>query len=107
MPLMLPPSKEPKSMKRARKYSLREILQFAYELQTKMGPVNIKDLPQAMLLANEVDIVKNGGEVKLPDWRRKQLEKALKVRFPESIYYAVERGILPKFESGARMVERS
>lgn len=81
-------------------YSLREILRFAYSIQASMGPVDIKNLPQAMLLANEKEIVENGGKVELPDWRRTQLEKALKVKFPEHIYYAVERGILPRLEFG-------
>lgn len=75
-----------------------------------MGPVNIEGLPQAMLLANEDDIVKNGGKVDIPGWRREQLEKALKVRFPESTYYAVERGVLlvlPNIEKGTIRRERS
>lgn len=80
---------------KSRTYSLREILQFAYQIQASMGPVSTEGLPQAMLLANENDIVGNGGRVDLPDWRREQLEKALEIRFPESTYYAVESGVLP------------
>lgn len=91
-------------------YSLREILQFAYQIQESMGPVNTEGLPQAMLLANEDDIVKNGGKVDIPDWRREQLEKSLKVRFPEATYYAVERAvlpILPDIENRTIRIERS
>lgn len=83
----------------ARTYSLREILQFAYQIQASIRPVDTEGLPQAMLLANEDDITKNGGKVDIPDWRRKELEKALKVKFSESTYYAVERGVLPVFSN--------
>ena len=85
-------------MKERPTYSLRKILQYAYQLKASMGNVDISTLPQAMVLANEEDIKKAGGEVNLPDWRREQLEEGLKQRFPESMYYAVESGIVPKLK---------
>ena len=93
-------------MKERPTYSLREILQYAYQLKASMGPVDISTLPQAMVLANEENIKKVGGEVNLPDWRREQLEEALKQRFPESYYYAVERGA-PSLLKGVIGKERS
>ena len=94
-------------MGKTRTYSLREILRYAYQLRESMGPVDISTLPQAMLLANEKEIIASGGKVNIPDWRREQLEKPLKKRYPEGYYYAVENGIPPVFEAGTIKRERS
>lgn len=59
-----------KYMGTTRKYSLRQILRYAYQLRNSMGPVDISTLPEAMILANEKEIIASGGKVELPDWRR-------------------------------------
>ncbi len=93
-------------MSKTETYSLRQVLRYAYQLRASMGPVNQSTLPQAMVLANEGEIIASGGEVKIPDWRREQLEEGLKKRYPEGIYYAVERGVLPVLKNWAIGRER-
>ena len=96
-----------KYMSKTRTYSLKQILQYAYQLRESMGPVDISTMPQAMILANEKEIVISGGKVNIPWWRREQLKESLRKRYPESYYYAVENGVVPIFEGGAKKIERS
>lgn len=93
-------------MSEATTYSLRQILQYAYQLRASMGPVDPTTLPQAMLLANEAEIIAAGGEINIPDWRREQLKISLETRFPEWYYYAVENGNLPSFEIDSARFEK-
>ncbi|KKR11914.1 MAG: hypothetical protein UT39_C0002G0095 [Candidatus Woesebacteria bacterium GW2011_GWA1_39_21] len=80
-------------------HSLREILQYAYALRASIGPTE--------KVANEKDIKALGGQVKFPKLRRKQINEALKVRFPESYYYAVETGVVPQIGDHTKGIERS
>lgn len=87
-------------------YTLKEILRYAYQLRASMGPVDPATLPEAMFIANEKEIKAAGGSRKIPGWRRRQIRESLKEIFPESYYYAVESGNLPKFENNSVGLER-
>lgn len=88
-------------------YTLKEILQYAYRLRASIGPVDPTTIPEAMFLANEKEIRAAGGSRKIPGWRRKQIRESLKEVFPESYYYAVESGNLPRLDNVSVRMERA